>query len=67
MCVCVNRMVIKPLGKNVGCFLLHICDLTSLEDGEHFYGGKKNNLKSLRYSRKCTFQTFVAFLRKDGT
>lgn len=39
-------MVIKPLGKNVGGFLLQICDLTSLDDGEHFYEGYMNNLKS---------------------
>lgn len=26
-----------------------------------------NNLRSLRYSPKCTFQRFVAFLWKDGT
>lgn len=31
-------MVIKPLGKNIGGFLLLICDLISLDDGEHFYG-----------------------------
>lgn len=66
---CLNRMVIKPLGENVGGFLLLICDLTSLDDGEHFYGGRGvvNNLRRLRYSQKCTFQSFVAFLRKDGT
>lgn len=61
---CCLNMVIKPLGKNVGCFSLQICDLTSLDDGEHFYGGY---MRSLRYSQKCTFQSFVAFLRKDGT
>lgn len=33
-------MVIKPLGtKNVAVSLLLNCDLTSLEDGEHFYAG----------------------------
>lgn len=32
--------------KNVGGFLLQICDLTSLDDGGHFYGGYMNNLRS---------------------
>lgn len=32
--------------KNVGGFLLQICDLTSFDDGEHFYEGYMNNLKS---------------------
>ena len=60
-------MVIKPLGKNIGGFLLLICDLISLDDGEPFYGGYMDNLRSFRYSQKCTFQSFGAFLRKDGT
>lgn len=60
-------MVIKHLGKTVGSLLL-ICDLNSLDNGDFFIGGGvTNNLRSLRYSQKCTFQHFVAFLRKDGT
>lgn len=44
---CLNRMVIKPLGtKNVAVSLLLNCDLTSLEDGEHFYAGCVDNKRS---------------------
>lgn len=65
---CLNSMVIKPLGKNVGGFLLQICDLTSLDDRGHFLWGVYEQLEKFwRYSQKCTFKSFVAFLRKDGT
>lgn len=61
-------MVIKPLGKNVGGFLLRICALTSLDYGEHFYRGYMNNLRSFGDIHKnALFKSFVAFLRKDGT
>lgn len=51
---------------------MQICDLTSLDDGEPFYWGRgagvdEQREKFWRYSQKCTFQSFVAFLGKDGT
>lgn len=40
----------------------------ALTMGDIFMGwGCMNNSKFWRYSPKCTFQSFVAFLRKDGT
>lgn len=47
---------------------MQICDLTSLDDGGHFYRGYMNNLRSFGViHRNALFKRFVAFLRKDGT
>jgi len=45
--------------------LLQICDLTSLDDGEHFYGGYMNNLKSFGDIHKnALFQKFCGIFKE---
>lgn len=39
----------------------------ALTTGNIFMGVYEQLEKFWRYSQKCTFQSFVAFLRKDGT
>lgn len=58
-------MVIKPLGKNVGGFFLQICDLTSLDSGEHFYGGYMNNLRSFGdINKNALFKLFCGIFKE---
>lgn len=58
-------MVIKPLGKNVGGFLLQICDITSLDKGEHFYGQGSMNNSVLEIFTKMHFSKFCG-IYKEG-
>lgn len=57
---CLSRMVIKPLGKNVGGCLLQICDFTSLDNGGHFYEW----LKVLVISTKMHFSKFCDIFKE---
>lgn len=51
--------------KNVGGFLLQICDLTSLGDGEHFYGGCMNILRSFGDIHKnALFKKFCGIFKE---